>query len=274
MSLKVFFLMPANLKPSVDEKNRIQSYQRMLDVLQCFSPVARHLTVSQVSEGSSLPRPTVHRILNALKDIGFIEQDVQGGGYRLGIGLYELGSLALSNMDLHREATPFVESLARNASAAVHLGVFNGESVVLIERERFDESRQALSARVEIAPIHCTGIGKAVGAFLPKDVVKNIAQRGLRSYTSHTLSTLSALEREYVKVRKLGYAFDEEELQLFVRCVAAPIRNASGKVFAAISVSGPLDRMTKERQQELASVVMDTAGAISRHLGYVENTKS
>jgi DNA-binding IclR family transcriptional regulator len=72
--------MPTNAKSPANDKNRIQSYQRMFDVLHCFSPVARHLTVTQLSEGTSLPRPTVHRILSALKDIGFIEQDIQGGG--------------------------------------------------------------------------------------------------------------------------------------------------------------------------------------------------
>ena len=191
-----------------------------------------------------------------------------GGGYMLGIGLYELGSLSLANMDLHREAQPFVDQLARHSSASVHLGVFNGQSVVVIEREDFEEPRKSLASRVEIAPIHCTGVGKAVGAYLPKDLVARIAAGGLRPYTSHTITSLAALERALAKVRKRGYALDNEELQLFVRCVAAPIRNAAGRVFAAISVSGPPERMTVERQLQLASVVIDTAGAISRHLGF------
>jgi DNA-binding IclR family transcriptional regulator len=251
-----------------DDKNRIQSYQRMMDVLQCFTSVSRRLTLAQIAAGTGLPRPTVHRILGALRDIGFIEQDVRGGGYMLGIGLYELGSLSLANMDLHREAQPFVDQLARHSSASVHLGVFNGQSVVVIEREDFEEPRKSLASRVEIAPIHCTGVGKAVGAYLPKDLVARIAAGGLRPYTSHTITSLAALERDLAKVRKRGYALDNEELQLFVRCVAAPIRNAAGRVFAAISVSGPPERMTPERQLQLASVVIDTAGAISRHLGF------
>jgi DNA-binding IclR family transcriptional regulator len=150
-----------------DDKNRIQSYQRMMDVLQCFTSVSRRLTLAQIAAGTGLPRPTVHRILGALREIGFIEQDVRGGGYMLGIGLYELGSLSLANMDLHREAQPFVDQLARHSSASVHLGVFNGQSVVVIEREDFEEPRKSLASRVEIAPIHCTGVGKAVGAYLP-----------------------------------------------------------------------------------------------------------
>ena len=111
-------------------------------------------------------------------------------------------------------------------------------------------------------------MGKAVGAYLPKDLVARIAAGGLRPYTSHTITSLAALERDLAKVRKRGYALDDEELQLFVRCVAAPIRNAAGRVFAAISVSGPPERMTPERQLQLSSVVIDTAGAISRHLGF------
>lgn len=254
--------------PQLDDKNRIQSYQRMVDVLRCFSTAARRLTLAQIATATGLPRATVHRILGALKEVGFIDQDVRGGGYMLGIGLYELGSLSLANMDLHREAQPFVDQLARQSAGSVHLGVFNGHAVVVIEREDFDEPRKSLASKVEIAPVHCTGVGKAVGAWLPKDELAKIAAAGLRSYTPHTITSLTSLERDYVKVRKRGYAFDNEELQLFIRCVAAPIRNASGRVFAAISVSGPTDRMTTERQLQLSSIVVETAASISRHLGY------
>lgn len=260
--------MANQVPPAQDDKNRIQSFRRMMEVLQCFSTAARRLTLAQIAAATGLPRPTVHRILGALKEIGFIEQDVKGGGYMLGIGLYELGSLSLTNMDLHREAQPFVDRLARHSGALVHLGVFNGHSVVVIEREDFEEPRKSLASHVEIAPIHCTGVGKAVGAHLPKELVAKIAAGGLRAYTSHTTTSLAALERDYAKVRKRGYALDNEELQLFVRCVAAPIRNTTGKVFAAISVSGPPQRMTAERQLQLSSVVIDTAVEISRHLGY------
>jgi DNA-binding IclR family transcriptional regulator len=254
--------------PQLDGKNRIQSYQRMVDVLRCFSTAARRLTLAQIATATGLPRATVHRILGALKDVGFIDQDARGGGYMLGIGLYELGSLSLANMDLHREAQPYVDQLARQSGGRVHLGVFNGHAVVVIEREDFDEPRKSLASHVEIAPIHCTGVGKAVGAYLQKEAVARIAAGGLRAYTSRTITTLAALQRDYAQVRKRGYALDNEELQLFVRCVAAPIRNAAGRVFAAISVSGPPEKMTDERQLQLASVVIDTAGAISRHLGY------
>ena len=251
-----------------DDKSRIQSYRRMMDVLQCFSTAARRLSLAQIASATGLPRPTVHRILGALKEIGFIEQDGRGGGYMLGIGLYELGSLSLANMDLHREAQPFVEQLARQCGASVHLGIFNGHAVVLIERGEVDEPRKRLSARLEVAPIHCTGVGKAVGAFLPEELLQRVASEGLQAYTPHTLTTLDTLRRDYAEIRKRGYALDNEELQLFVRCVAAPIRNASGRVFAGISVSGPADRMTLEVQMQIAPIVVETAAAISRHLGF------
>ena len=251
-----------------DDKNRIQSYQRMVDVLRSFSSSARRLSVAQIAAGTGLPRPTVHRILAALRDIGFIEQDAKGGDYMLGISLYELGSLSLANMDLHREAQPFVDQLARLSGCSVHLGVFNGQSVVVIERDDLEEPRKSLASHVEIAPIHCTGVGKAVGAWLPTDLLHKIAAPGLQTYTANTITSLSALEREYARIRKRGFAYDNEELQLWIRCVAAPIRNASGRVFAAISVSGPPERMGPQRQAQLGPLVADTAAALSRHLGF------
>lgn len=258
--------MTASIK---DDKNRIQSYQRMRDVLKCFSMGRRRLTIAQISEVTALPRPTVHRILGALKEIGFIEQDHKGSDYMLGIGLIELGTLSLSNMDIHRQAQPFLDELARQSGSSAHLGVFNGETVIVVERESFEEPRRKLQSRIEEAPIYCTGVGKAVGAYLPKEITRRILKGGMRLYTTNTIATIELLEREYAQIRARGYSLDNEELTPFVRCVAAPIRNSSGRVLASISLSGYSDRMTPDRQLELSSVVLNAATAISFQLGYI-----
>jgi DNA-binding IclR family transcriptional regulator len=240
----------------------------MMGVLECFSTVNRHLSLAQVSAMSGLPRPTAHRILSAMKEIGFIEQDARSSSYGLGIRLFELGSIALANMDILREAKPFLDRLSELSGESSHLGVFNGFEVIVVEREVPPE-RQSRGIRPgESSPAHCTGVGKAMLAFQRPEVIEQVIAAGLKAYTATTISTAEALRKELAVIRKRGYAIDNSEHQLWVRCVAGPIRNSSGHVFASVSVTGAADRMTDSRISSLAPLVVQTADSISRQIGY------
>jgi DNA-binding IclR family transcriptional regulator len=256
-----------------DDKNRIQTYRKMMDVLGCFSTVDRQLSLAQIAEAARLPRTTVHRILAALREIGFIEQDSRGGNYGLGIRLFELGSLTLANMDLHREAKPFADRLARLAGEAVHVGVFNGNDIVVVDREEIADRPSNNSTLIETAPAYCTGVGKAVLAFQDRYVIAKIIKNGLKRFTNNTITTKSALSRELAKIRRRGFAIDQGEHQIWVHCVAAPIRNANGRVFAAISVTGPAERLSEARIPILSGQVIQTADSISRQLGYRDDAR-
>lgn len=251
-----------------DDKNRIQTYRKMLDVLQCFSTVERRLSLAQIAATTRLPRTTVHRILNALREIGFIEQDSRGGEYALGIRLFELGTIAVANMDLHREAKPFMDRLARLTDEAVHLGVFNGLEIVVIERDERNERASASLTPTEAAPAYCTGVGKAVLAFQDRSVIDRVVRAGLAAFTRNTITSPAALTKELATIRRRGYATDDAEHQLGVGCVAAPIRNAGGRVFAAISVTGPSSRINPGRTALLSELVIQAADSISRQLGH------
>lgn len=254
-----------------DDKSRIQSFGKMMDILGSFSTVHRALSLAQVAQSAGLPRATAHRMLSALREIGFIQQDARSGLYGLGIRLFELGNLALANMDLMREAKPFMDRLSRLVGETVHLGVFDGYHVIVVEREEPQEraSTRDLSG-TESAPAYCTSVGKAVLAFQGAEVIERIVAAGMRPFTANTLTTAEALNADLAATRERGYAIDDSEHQVWVRCVAAPIRNAGGQVFAAVSVTGSADRVTPERVRQLSGLVIQTADSISRHLGYVE----
>ncbi|WP_077001224.1 IclR family transcriptional regulator [Variovorax sp. KK3] len=257
--------------PSPDDKNRIQSFGKMMDILGSFSTVNRALSLAQVAQSAGLPRATAHRMLSALREIGFIQQEARSGLYGLGIRLFELGNLALTNMDLMREAKPFMDRLSRLAGETVHLGVFDGYNVIVVEREEPQERAPARNlSGTESAPAYCTSVGKAVLAFQGPEVIDRIVAAGMRPFTANTLTTAEALNADLSATRERGYAIDDSEHQVWVRCVAAPIRNAGGQVFAAVSITGPADRMTPERTHQLSGLVMQTADSVSRHLGYVE----
>lgn len=208
-------------------------------------------------------------MLGALREIGFIDQDARNGSYSLGVGLFELGSLALSNMDLLREAKPFMDRLSRLAGESAHLGVFNGYEVIVVEREEPNNDRAARAMQPnESSPAYCTGVGKAALAFQRPEVVERVISGGLKPYTNHTITAADALRAELDLIRARGYAIDNCEHEIWVRCVAAPIRNASGHVFAGVSVTGAADRMTDKKLSDLAPVVVQIADTISRQIGY------
>lgn len=251
-----------------DDKSRIQSFGKMMDILGCFTTAARHLSLGQIATVAGLPRPTAHRMLSALREIGFVEQDGRNGSYSLGIRLFELGSLALANLDLLREAKPYMDRLSRLSGESAHLGVFNGYEVIVVEREEPVERPTRGMLPSESSPAYCTGVGKALLAFQPPEVIERVIASGLKAFTTNTITSPERLRAELQSVRERGYATDDSEHQLWTGCVAAPIRNASGHVFASISVTGSADRMTSERIGQLAPVVVQTADSIARQLGY------
>jgi DNA-binding IclR family transcriptional regulator len=204
----------------------------------------------------------------ALRDIGFLDQDRSRDEYRLGLKLFKLGNVVIAGMDLQKEASAFVTALADLTGEEVHLCVFDDRQMVFVDRRAGGMNGDYIV--LETTPCHCTGTGKAALAFQEEAVIERVIRMGLKAYTRNTLTERGELLKELAKTRKRGYAIDNCEIEAGRRCVAAPIRSASGSVFASISVSGPERRMTDERLLELAPTVIAYARSISQRLGYHE----
>jgi len=149
---------------------------------------------------------------------------------------------------------------------SVNLGVFDGTSIVIIDRK--EDQRTVDLTTMEGAPCYCTGLGKAVLAFQGAERLEAIVRNGLVRHTRHTITDPQELARELARIRERGYAIDNMELQSGIRCVAAPIRNAEGHVDASISVTSTATRLTDDRIEPVAEVVMEAARGISLRLGY------
>ncbi|UPG73702.1 IclR family transcriptional regulator [Roseomonas gilardii subsp. gilardii] len=250
-------------------RQNLKSMSKMLDVLECFSLIDRELSVLEIARRTGLPRTTVHRIVDSLRALGFLEQEASRERYRLGFKLFELGNTALANLPLFREARPYVDALARLSGEDVHLCVFDGMQMVFIERlERGDGRPNNTVTRMEATPCHSTGVGKAALAFQPDAVIDRIIRLGLPPFTNRTIVDGTALRQELQAIRMRGYSIDDGEHEPDLRCVGAPIRNMAGRVLAAISASGPARRVTQARVPELAATVIAHAEAISARLGY------
>ncbi|MEZ5845703.1 MAG: IclR family transcriptional regulator [Geminicoccaceae bacterium] len=251
------------------ETKNIKSLGKLVSVLDCFSTTDRSLTVSKIAERAELPRSTAHRAILALKEVGFLEQDHTRDEYRLGLRLFQLGATVLNNMDLQRVAHPFVEALSALTGEGVHLCVFDGERMVFVERSTGGPTGpQNATITMEISPCYCTGVGKAALAFQSKADIDRVIAAGLMPFTRTTITDPARLHGELDQIRARGYALDLEEHKANVHCVAAPIRNSSGRVFAAVSASGSKKRLTEEALHNFAPYVVSHADAISRRLGY------
>jgi DNA-binding IclR family transcriptional regulator len=199
--------------------------------------------------------------------VGLLDQDRERDRYRLGLKLFELGNVVLANMDLHREARPYVDSLARLSGHLVHLAVFDGRQAVVIHRAEANQEGGP-TAFIETSPAYCTSVGKAILAFQSDEVVDRLIAAGLVRFTENTIIDAAALREHLRKVREHGYAVDDAEHQPGLRCVGAPIRDQSGRVFAAISVSAPAFKFPADAIEPMSSIVLHSAQAISRALGW------
>lgn len=257
-----------NLDPDAGSRGSIKSLAKVLQVLECFSHRDANLTPADIAARTGLPRATTHRLVSSLRDIGLLEQNGRRDTYKLGMKLFQLGSLVLANLDLDKHARPHATRLQRITGEAIHLCVFDGVQMAFVERQEMSGAANTVVTRIESAPIYCTGVGKAFLAFQDEATIAKIIGDGIPGRTPHTLTDPAALREDLRLTRERGYAIDNEENEPHIRCVAAPIRDSNGRVIAAISISGPEERMPAARLEGLAPVVKETADSISLELGW------
>ena len=249
----------------------LKSLRKTMRILECFSLQEPRLSLTDIAHRVKLPLSTTHRILATLRDVALVEREGDRDLYRLGLKLLELGSMVLANMEVHREALPFIEELSRESGETVHLGVFDGTQVVSIVKM---DSPRGLASQIQIgkgAPAYCTAVGKALIAFQPESTVDHICRQGLTRYTPQTITDPINLRKELAEVRASGYAVNDMEYEPGVRCVAVPIRNHTGNVIASLAVSGPATRMLQERIPVVAIRVKEAVAKLSARLGYRAN---
>jgi len=247
---------------------RIQAIERAVAILNAFSAEEPELGVTDLADRLDLHKSTVHRFLVNLEAAGLVERDRRTSRYRLGLRIFELGGLVLQQMNLWDEALPFLEGLVSDTGETGHLAVLDGGEAVYIERV---EARRALRIPSAIGrgyPAHATSLGKVLLANLDREsAMALVEERGLHRCTPRTITDPDALWRELDKVRVEGYAVDDEEYEEGLRCIGAPIVGHTGQIVAALGIGGPVTRVTPERVDELAALVMAAATSLSRRMG-------
>jgi DNA-binding IclR family transcriptional regulator len=238
---------------------------RIFDALQ-QSPAG--LRLKQISEQTRLNKSTAYRFLSHLEREGYLVRE-EHGVYMLGMRLFELASASNHESTLRRVATPVLREVLRVTGETVNLGVLQGTSVVYLEvLESVHEFRMVTRVGAH-QPIYGTALGKALAAFLgPEKSERALAAVEFQPLTPHTITNLAQFKEELTKIRQRGFAVDNEELVLGVRCISAPVLNSAGEAIAAISVAGPTSRVSEAKILLFGATVVDAAHAISVRIGF------
>ena len=256
-------------KTAASSPYQVQVLDRALGILDMLSAQGPDLSLGELSDKLDLHKSTTHRLMMVLERHKLIERNAINGRYRLGLKLFELGTRAVSQLDLRERARPFLEKLVLETSETVHLCLLDDSEVVYLDKVEPVRSVRMATSVGRRNPAHCTAVGKAIMAYLSNAQVEEIVRKqGMKAMTANTITSLVELKKELKVVRERGYAIDNEEIEEGVRCVGCVVRGFSGEPLAAISVSAPAFRLTKDRVKGLAQPVVAAANALSLELGF------
>ncbi len=249
-----------------DGKN--QSLMRALTLLERLSESPKGMQLTDLSYQLGMPAATVHRLLSTFEELNFVEQDPEQGLWYVGLKTFTVGNAFLNRRDYVAIARPHMHMLVEQCGETVNLGVIDAGEVVFISQVESLEVMRMIVRLGSRSPIHASGVGKAMLASMPEQRVAGILERrGLARFTDHTIDSPADLRAELERVRQLGYALDDEEHAVGLRCVAAPIFDENGQALAAISLSGPKARIVDSRLSELGNAIRQTAAEITQALG-------
>ncbi|WP_432994342.1 IclR family transcriptional regulator [Dactylosporangium sp. CA-233914] len=241
----------------------VQSLHRALDLLEIVAQAGGHLAIGEIAAVSPIPLPTIHRLLRTLVERGYMRQ-LPNRRYALGFRLVPLGDAANALVGVNARAV--LSDLVAELGETANLAVLSGDHAEYVAQVPSKHSMRTFTEVGRRVELHCTGVGKALLSRLDDTAVQGIVRRaGLAPHTRHTLSTAEALTAALADIRQRGYALDEEEQETGVRCVAVPLA-APMRTWMAISVSGPVARMTDAMVDRAVPLMRAAAGRLERAL--------
>jgi IclR family transcriptional regulator, KDG regulon repressor len=250
----------------------IQSIDRAMEMLLLFTRNCPKLGITEISRELGLAKGTVHGLVRTLAKAGFLQQDAESRKYRLGLKIYELGMILAGTLEINDKAVGPASQLARRTSLTTKIAIWDGKSALLvlhIDPKAHSLFTQQIGPSI---PAYCSALGKAILAHLSPDEIDGYLElTPLIPYTSQTIVGREALMAELEEIRQKGYSVDREETVLGFECIGAPIAGRTGKVEAAISLSGSTEQLfykQTEKTEALIKQLLVTAAEISRSLGY------
>ncbi|NPV44413.1 MAG: IclR family transcriptional regulator [Firmicutes bacterium] len=247
----------------------VRAVERALDILLSFSKDEPCLSLPEICKKIGLPKSTVYRLISTLQLKGFIEQNEINGKYQPGTKLISISNILLKNMDLRKIAFPVMCGLRDASGETVNLYILRNRKRVCIEQVEGSHLIKRYAAIGDELPLHCGASGKLLLAFQPEsEIDRVIEETGLKPWTEKSITDPVLLKKNLENIRNQGYAFTKGERETGAASIAAPIRNHTGNVVAAVTISGPDSRFTPENAERYITLVTEAARKISKNLGY------
>jgi len=242
----------------------VQSVQRAILLLETLVNKETELGILELSRITGLNQSTVHRLLGTLYNLDWIDQNSNNHKYKLSLKLFELGSSVINKIDIVKNAIPYMENLSKKYNEAVNLAKLDKDEIIYIHKI---ESYTTLKLDLKLGsrhPAYCTGLGKLLLAYLEEDKLNFYLEKvKLKKFTSNTITHREKLKQELILIKQQGYSFDNEEYTQGVCCLAAPVRDYTNKVCAALSIAIPSVRIKNKEISFVIKDVVNTSNSIT-----------
>jgi DNA-binding IclR family transcriptional regulator len=256
------------MRPRESKSAPVGVVTKVLRILETLHEAPAGLQLKDVAQQTAINKSTAYRFLAHLEHEGYVFRD-SSGAYAIGVRLARLALGTSYQTTLRKISRPILQQLWRATGETVNLAVMDGREVLYLDVMESSHTFRLVSQVGIRRPVYCTALGKVMLAFIPEEEQQYFFQgMSFERFTPHTLKNAAQLRKEFIAIRQRGYSIDNEEAYLGSRCIGAPIFEASGKIAAAISVSGPTTRVTREKVSTFAAAARSAAMAVSRSLGY------
>lgn len=245
----------------------LSSVKNTLRILNCFSVEEPEKRVTDLATELGLGKSTISRMLSTLADEGYVKKDPETQKYRLGLRILTLSSVIISDLEVNREARPVLKALVKETSEASHIALLEETDVVYVEQIECPHPVRILSYIGRRNPVHCTSSGKVLMAFQKEEKIRILLNGELTKYTNHTITDPDKLMRQLKEIKQKEFCMSVNEYMDGVISFAAPIRNYTGKVIAAVSLIGPVSRIHGSVVTTYGNKVIRAAKEISRNMG-------
>lgn len=249
---------------------QVQSLVRALSILNALAESDDGMTLTEIAGQVKLPPSTAHRLLTTMQYERYVAFDGERTLWFVGVQAFSVGNSFTKNRNLSQIARPYMRALMEDSGETVNLAVADGGEVIFLSQVECRKMMRALVTPGRRALMHCSGVGKALLAFLPDEELSAVIEKhGLPKITERTLVTTRVLKKDLERSRQLGYALDDEEHAVGLRCVAGVVRDETGNPIAALSLSGPAARIPNDRIEQFGLKVRRVCADLSREYGGV-----
>ncbi len=260
--------MPADKTPTVP------ALERGLTILELVAKSKNGFTFSQLASQLEFPKSSIHSILVTFERLGYLQKLESSGRYVAGLNLVRIATVASYGITLRQKAGPLLCELTQRTGLTAHIAILENNEALLVAKVEPSGIMPVATWIGKRIDYHCTSLGKALIAWRREEEINRLVkERRMLRHNENTISTLTRLKQELMRTRQAGYSIDDEEEEIGIRCIGAPVLGVSGEVEAAVSVSGTVEQIRAEDVARMGALVQEAAFEMSRRLGWAPSSR-